>query len=465
MTFDFTTKTMIDKIKILIVDDEIPQQKILKLCFEKRGFEVFTAGSAEEGLEIFKSVRPPIVLTDMRMGTMSGLELLKKIKNLSADTEVIVITAYGEIEVAVEALKSGAADFILKPVNLENLVQAVNNAVERREILRPPEAPLKDSEEKNAIGTIITKNPSMLKLLESAKLVASSDATVIIRGESGTGKELLAHAIQQCSARKKQPFVVVNCAALNENLLESELFGHCKGAFTSAIQDRIGRFEEANKGTIFLDEIGDLPLGIQVKLLRALQEGEIQRVGENKTIKVDVRIIAATNQNLERMLAARTFRSDLYYRLNVITFELPALKDRPDDIPLLADYFLRQHSQKIGRSIPKFSEKALVSLKSYDFPGNIRELENIIQRVLVMTRDNIIEEINIPSNSAQIECIGDTPQSSGFDESLDSLLEKVERKKIIEALETEKYNFVKTAERLNISLRQLRYRVKKLGIK
>jgi len=456
------------KTKILIVDDEKPQQKILKLCFEKRGFDVYTASSGEEGFEIFKKVSPQIVLTDMRMGTMTGLELLKKIKEISFKTEIIVITAYGEIEVAVEALKSGAADFILKPVNLENLLQAVNNAITRLEIMDPisKSVPTKNLSAKNAVDKIITENSTMLNMLETAKLVAASDATVIIRGESGTGKELLAQVIQENSNRSRQPFVVVNCAALNENLLESELFGHCKGAFTSAVQDRMGRFEEANTGTLFLDEIGDLPLGTQVKLLRALQEGEIQKVGENKTIKVDVRVIAATNQNLERMMTLRTFRSDLYYRLNVITLELPELKNRKDDIPVLAEYFLQSYAKKLSRENPKISEEALNSLKSYSFPGNIRELENIIQRALVMTPGNIIKEINFSANNTtENEESEDNMDFLDNEEGLDSLLERVEHKKITKALAMEKYDIGKTADRLNISLRQLRYRIKKLGIK
>ena len=458
---------MNEKIKILIVDDEIPQQKILKLCFEKRGFDVYTAGSGEEGFETFKKVRPPIVLTDMRMGTMSGLELLKNIKKISSKTEVIIITAYSEIDVAVEALKNGAADFLLKPVELENLIQAVRNATIRCEIMTMASKPIhaKDFENQNAVDKIITQNLSMIKLIESTKLVAASEATVVIRGESGTGKELLAHVIQQCSKRSRQPFVVVNCAALNENLLESELFGHCKGAFTSAVQDRKGRFEEANTGTLFLDEIGDLPLGTQVKLLRALQEGEIQKVGENKTIKVDVRVIAATNQNLERMMTLRTFRSDLYYRLNVITLELPELKDRADDIPVLAEHFLQKHSKKLSREYPKISEEALISLKNYNFPGNIRELENIIQRTLVMSPGNVINEINFSVGTTENEEVEGSVDFSDSEEGLDSLLERVEHKKITEALIIEKYDIGKTAERLNVSLRQLRYRIKKLGIK
>jgi len=454
------------KIKLLIVDDEIPQQKILRVCFEKRGFNVTTAGSGKQALALFEKEKPDVVLTDMKMGGMSGMQLLKEIKNKSEKTEVILITAYGDVEVAVEALKSGAADFILKPVDLNNLIQVVNNAAERITIMDDIREQKKSETDDDNFNLIISNDDKMSKIIRTAKLAAQSDVTILIRGESGTGKELLASAIQRHSKRANKPFVVVNCAALNENLLESELFGHCKGAFTSAISDRVGRFEEADGGTVFLDEIGDIPLGTQVKLLRVLQEGEIQKVGENKVRKIDVRIITATNQNLETMIVNRTFRQDLYYRLNVIPFTLPPLRKRVDDIPLLANFFVKKYSASAGKEPPSFSEKAMKEFKNYPFHGNIRELQNIIQRTLVMNSGKIIDDIEFPRNP--ITNAGSNENSLdelNYENGLEDMLEKIEAKTIQKVLEEEKYNLQNTADKLKMSVRQLRYRISKLGIK
>jgi len=453
-------------IKLLIVDDEIPQLKILRVCFEKRGFSVLTADSGEEALTLFEKEKPDVVLTDMKMGGMSGMQLLKKIKNKSYKTEVILITAYGDVEVAVEALKSGAADFILKPVDLNNLIQVVNNAAKRIMIMDNLNEQKRDNADNDDFNLIITNDRKMLEIIHTAKLAAKSDVTILIRGESGTGKELLASAIQRHSKRADKPFVVVNCAALNENLLESELFGHCKGAFTSAISDRTGRFEEADGGTVFLDEIGDVPLGTQVKLLRVLQEGEIQKVGENKVRKIDVRIITATNQNLENMIVNRTFRQDLYYRLNVIPFTLPPLRDRVDDIPLLVNCLVKKYSGSAVGEIPSLSESAMEEFKNYPFHGNIRELQNIIQRTLVMNSGNLIDNIEFPKNPiTNSDSHNDFHNELNCENGLEDMLEKIEAKTIQNALEEEKYNLQNTADKLKMSVRQLRYRISKLGIK
>jgi DNA-binding NtrC family response regulator len=455
------------KIKLLVVDDEIPQQKILRVCFEKRGFSVLTAGSGEEALALFEKEKPDVVLTDMKMGGMSGMQLLKEIKNKSYRTEVILITAYGDVEVAVEALKSGAADFILKPVDLNNLIQIVNNAAKRITIMDDISEQKKSSADDDDFNLIITNDDDkMSKIIRTAKLAARSDVTILIRGESGTGKELLASAIQRHSKRADKPFVVVNCAALNENLLESELFGHCKGAFTSAISDRMGRFEEADGGTVFLDEIGDIPLGTQVKLLRVLQEGEIQKVGENKVRKIDVRIITATNQNLETMIVNRTFRQDLYYRLNVIPFTLPPLRERVNDIPLLVNCFVKKYSPSAGKEPPSFSEKAMKEFKNYPFHGNIRELQNIIQRTLVMNPGEIIDNIEFPRNPITNSDSDDNScDKLNYGNGLEDMLENIEAETIQKVLEEEKYNLQNTADKLKMSVRQLRYRISKLGIK
>ncbi len=450
---------------ILLVDDERPQLSILKLCFENRGYRVLTAESGFEALNLYDTYKPPVVIADVRMPGMDGLELLRRLKEQDEITEVIMITAYGDLDVAVKALKQGAADFILKPLNLENLVQVVNNAVARSKILSVsiPRSP--DDQADSAWQTILTNNTEMRKLIQRASLAAQSDASILIRGESGTGKELFAHAIQQSSPRARHPFVVVNCAALNENLLESELFGHCKGAFTGALQDRTGRFQEADSGTIFLDEIGDIPLGTQVKLLRVLQNGELQRVGENKTLQVNVRLIAATNQNLERMLAARSFREDLYYRLNVISLRIPPLRERTDDILFLADHFLALFAIVMKRPNPSLSSKAASILLRYSFPGNIRELENIIQRALVMTSSPLIQSLDIKDEYLpELELVSEVRQHETTQLNLTTLLESVERHAIENALKQTHNNLDAAAALLGISKRQLRYRKRKLDI-
>jgi len=450
---------------ILIVDDEIPQLAILKLCFSERGYSVYTAESGTEALSLFEAHHPPVVIADVRMPGMDGLDLLKELKSRSAGTEVILITAYGDLAVAIEALKNGAADFILKPLNLNNLVQVVHNALNRSKILSMPEETVSGSIASKSWDAVITQNDSVKSMIFRAKRAARSDASILIRGESGTGKELVARAIQKSSLRADNPFVIVNCAALNENLLESELFGHCKGAFTGALNDRIGRFEEADGGTVFLDEIGDFPLSVQVKLLRILQDGEFQKVGDNTPIHGDIRIIAATNRNLERMISVHSFREDLYYRLNVIQLRLPPLRERRDDILLLADHFLKKHAAIMERPVPRLSSKASQTLLAYAFPGNIRELENSIHRSLVLTdsdeiRNVDIKEMSLPAQEDSSESYEDTASKY----HLPDLLESVERHAIENALRQARGDLDQAAELLGISKRQLRYRKQKLDI-
>ncbi len=451
--------------KLLIIDDETAQLKVLRVCFERRGFSVLTADRGAKGIALFRDNQPPVVITDLRLGDMSGLDVLREIKTISPATEVIIITAYGDVEVAVDAVRGGAADFILKPLDLENLVQAVRNAVQRSALHVPTSAAAVSAAETFAGTMIITRNERMNSLLETAALAAKTDATILIRGESGTGKELMARAIRDASARSTFPFVTVNCAALNENLLESELFGHRKGAFTGAVQDRAGRFEDAHCGTVFLDEIGDLPLATQVKLLRVLQEGEFQRVGDNETHTVDVRIITATNQDLEHMLITRTFREDLYYRLNVIPLWLPPLRERRDDIELLAKHFISFYAQRMNRPVPSLSSAASNQLQRYDFPGNVRELENIIQRSMVFCQGNVIDKVSIithPSNSSAGAAL--SPSGDQGSEALQDMLDRIEKDALLRALDAAGGVQTKAAKMLGLTERQMRYRMKKLGL-
>ncbi|MCX7004966.1 MAG: sigma-54 dependent transcriptional regulator [bacterium] len=448
--------------RILIIDDEASQRKILQVCFEKRGYAVQSAATGEDGVQRCVTFHPHVVVTDYSLGGMNGLDVLEHIKRDAPATEVIIITAFGEMELVIKALRSGAADFILKPVELESLLQAVHNAAARARLLAAPLAP--GPAGVAPLADLITADPVVEHILLLAVRAAQSDATILIRGESGTGKELLARAIHHASLRADKPLVVVNCAALNENLLESELFGHCKGSFTGAVNDRVGRFAEADHGTIFLDEVGDLPLGTQVKLLRVLQNGELQRVGENRTTTVDVRVIAATNQDLEHMLGARTFRQDLYYRLNVVSFRLPPLRERPDDILPLAQHFLQRYARRLQRPVPALTARAHAMLARHPYPGNVRELENIIQRTLVLMVGDEIDTVTI-SADAHHPSSAAPPADSESEGNLDTMIDTLERATIERALQAANFNQSQAARTLGVTLRALRYRMQRLGLK
>jgi len=451
-----------DPTRILIIDDEASQRKILQVCFEKRGYAVQIAATGEDGVQRCATFHPHVVVTDYSLGGMNGLDVLERIKRDAPATEVIIITAFGEMELVIKALRSGAADFILKPVELESLLQAVHNAAARARMLAAPLAPSPAGVA--PLADLITADPVVEHILLLAVRAAQSDATILIRGESGTGKELLARAIHHASLRADKPLVVVNCAALNENLLESELFGHCKGSFTGAVNDRVGRFAEADHGTIFLDEVGDLPLGTQVKLLRVLQNGELQRVGENRTTTVDVRVIAATNQDLEHMLGARTFRQDLYYRLNVVSFRLPPLRERPDDILPLAQHFLQRYARRLQRPVPALTARAHAMLARHAYPGNVRELENIIQRTLVLMVGDEIDAVTI-SADAHHPSSAAPPADSEAEGNLDTMIDTLERATIERALQAANFNQSQAARTLGVTLRALRYRMQRLGLK
>lgn len=384
-----------NKNTILIIDDEPAILQVMEANLRVDGYGVQTAAGGFEGLNKLRQQRFDTVILDYQMPNLDGLTLLEEMKRLGIDIPVIVITAYGTIEQAVKAMRLGAIDYLTKPINYDELSLVVRNAVAKQNLVMEVERLRRVINEKYGFESIVGKNPKVQQIYELVANVAETDATILIRGETGTGKELIARAIHFNSLRKEKEFLKVNCAALTETLLESELFGHEKGAFTGALKTRIGRFEQANGGTLFLDEIGDISRSTQSKLLRVLQEMEFERVGGNDTIKVDVRLISATNKDLEELIKEGTFREDLYYRLNVMPIEVPALRDRPDDIPLLALHFLKVYTERHNKKIASIAPEALQRLTNYDWPGNIRELKNIIERAVLMERGEVISEATV----------------------------------------------------------------------
>ena len=385
---------------LLIIDDEADIQRSFRRLFASPDLEVVTASSGEEALEIIPRVQPDLVLMDVRMGGMSGLETLRRLRESDARLPVIMMTAYGTTQTAIEAMKLGAFDYLLKPFDVPKLKELVAGALRAARQMRAVVTvhPMVESDDYD-LG-IVGKSSAMQTVFKLIGQLASSDATALITGESGTGKELVARAIYSHSGRARQPFVAINCAAIPEGLLESELFGHEKGAFTGAAQQRIGKFEQCNRGTIFLDEIGDMPLATQTKILRVLQSGTFERVGGNETVKVDVRVIAATNKPLEQAVAGRTFREDLFYRLNVVRVPLPPLRERREDIPLLVEYFLRRLGREAGRPPKAMVPDVLRALDAHHWPGNVRELENAIRRASVVATGDTILTRDLPPEIA-----------------------------------------------------------------
>ncbi|MGE3308561.1 MAG: sigma-54-dependent transcriptional regulator [Limisphaerales bacterium] len=398
--------------KLLIIDDEADILRSFRRLFESPDLEVLTAGSGEEALEVIPRIRPDLVLMDVRMGGMSGLETLRRLRESDARLPVIMMTAYGTTQTAIEAMKLGAFDYLLKPFDVPKLKELVAGALRAARQMKAVVTihPMVEADDYD-LG-IVGKSAAMQNVFKLIGQLAASDATALITGESGTGKELVARAIYSHSGRARQPFVAINCAAIPEGLLESELFGHEKGAFTGASQQRIGKFEQCNLGTIFLDEIGDMPLSTQTKILRVLQSGTFERVGGNETVKVDVRVIAATNRPLEQAVAARAFREDLFYRLNVVRVPLPPLRERREDIPLLVEYFLRRFGREAGRPPKALVPDVLRALQAHHWPGNVRELENAIRRAsVVATGDTILTrdlppEISSVPNTAPADRMG-----------------------------------------------------------
>jgi two-component system NtrC family response regulator len=448
---------MSDFFRILVVDDEAAQRELISGYLKKQGYEVFAAANGEQALKHFRQEPFELILTDQRMPTLSGLDLLKAARAINPETNVIVMTAYGNIETAVEAMKEGAADYLTKPLNLDELSHRIERIRERQRLYAENKELREELRQRHRIENIIGESGQMLEVISLVGRVAPSEATVLIRGESGTGKELIAKAIHYASPRATKPLIRVNCAALPENLLESELFGHERGAFTGAIASRKGRFELADGGTLFLDEIGDLPPHLQAKLLRVLQEREFERVGSSKPLSVNVRMLSATHRDLEARIKTGEFREDLYYRLNVVTIMLPPLRERRPDIPALMDHFLRLFAQKNGKVIRGFTREARNALLRYDFPGNVRELENLIERAVVLTRDDVIGRGDMPLTLEESEAKNDQ------ETRLVTVVEGLERRMIKDALAQAGGIQTRAAEALGITERALRYKLKKYG--
>jgi DNA-binding NtrC family response regulator len=445
--------------KILVVEDNDVLRSSVVQALVETGHSVIEVGDGEEATERLQQESYDVVLTDMRMPKKNGLEVLRFAKQVNELTVVIMMTAFATIESAVEAMKNGAYDYIQKPFELEELEVKINRALEHRRdsgVLQLLRSQSSISLEHN---NIVGNSPQIRKIFEIIKKIAKSNASILITGETGTGKELIASLAHYNSLRAKQSFVKVNCAALQENLLESELFGHEKGAFTSADRQRIGRFEQANGGTLFLDEIGDMSPGTQAKVLRVLQEQEFERLGGMKTIKVDVRIIAATNKNLKEAITSNTFREDLYYRLNTVSIETPALRERKEDVLPLANFFAKKYSEELKKSITGFTPQAVKYLNRHNWPGNIRELQNAIERAVLMAESNLIgvEDLSLsPANgdAFSIDAIGIKIPPSGIK------LDDLERTTIIEALKMTNWVQKDAAELLGVSRRVLNYKVK-----
>jgi len=449
---------MADLFRILVVDDEATQRELVCGYLKKQGFEVLAASSAERALELFRQEPVELILTDQRMPNLSGLELLKAAQAINPETNVIMMTAYGNIETAVEAMKAGAADYLTKPLHLEELLQKIQRIRERCRLYEENRELREELKERHRIEGIIGESGQMLEVISLVQRIAPSEATVLIRGESGTGKELIAKAIHYASRRVARPLVRVNCAALPENLLQSELFGHEKGAFTGAVAARKGRFELADGGTLFLDEIGDLPLHLQAKLLRVLQEREFERVGSSQTVKVNVRVLSATNRALETMIKSGQFREELYYRLNVVTLLLPPLRERRQDLPALMEHFLKHFAAKNSKTIRGFSQEARQALLRYDYPGNVREIENLIERAVVLTRDDVVGRGDLPLT------LEETEERTEQETQLTAALEGLERRMIKDALARTGGIQTRAAEFLGITERALRYKLKKYGL-
>jgi two-component system NtrC family response regulator len=444
--------------RILVVDDEPAQRELIAGFLAKRGFDARLAAGGEEALARFRREPVELILTDQKMPGLSGLELLQAARAINPEVAVIVMTAYGTIETAVEAVKRGASDYLTKPLNLDELLHRIGQVRDRCLLVAENRELREALDERHRVEGIIGESGRMQETLSLVRRVAASDATVLIRGESGTGKELIAKAIHHASARAAGPLVRVNCAALPEGLLESELFGHEKGAFTGAVAARQGRFEAAQRGSLFLDEIGDLPLHLQVKLLRALQEREIERVGSSRSIAVDVRLLAATHRDLEALVAAGKFREDLYYRIDVVTITVPPLRERREDIPLLLDHFVERFARANGRKMRGLTTEARDALLRYDYPGNVRELENLVERAVVLTRDDVIGLDDLPLTVRDVE-------KSGPDgRTLPAAVEGLERRMIQEALLRAGGTQTRAAESLGISERVLRYKLRKYGL-
>jgi len=447
---------------VLVVDDEQSVREALRDILEDNGYQVNSASNGREGLEMIDRLNPVAVLLDIRMPEMDGIKALEIINQRGSKVPVILMTAYGSTETTIEGMRLGAFDYLMKPLKVNEILDSLRKAAEIKEMLaqtrhEDPNHPKVKS------NIMIGNSPIMQNIYKTIGRVSNSTATVLIRGDSGTGKELVAQAIHENSVRKGNKFVKINCASIPENLLESELFGHEKGAFTGAVAFKQGKFELAHKGTIFLDEIGEMSLTIQAKLLRVLQEREFERVGGTETIRINVRIVAATNKNLERSIEEGTFREDLYYRINVVEVLLPPLKERREDIPALINHIIKSCSHEYNKPINGFTREAQAILESYDWPGNIRELKNICVRAVLMSCGPLLTVDDLPlglrKNSRRVEWLGEIQG-----DSLKEIVAEVEREVILKALEENNWNRSATAQALKVNRSSLYAKMKELGI-
>lgn len=451
-------------LEVLVVEDERSQREMLAEFLRKEGHQVVEASDGEGALDLIRGGSFEVVILDQKLPRMSGIQVLEEAKRIQPELDVLMVTAYGTIESAVEAMKKGAFDYITKPIDLEELLLTLGRMAERQTLIRENEILRERLREKGVDpGQLIYKSGDMAEVVNLAGRVAPSKAAVLILGESGTGKELLARLLHFLSPRSRNPLITVNCAALPESLLESELFGHERGAFTGAVQRRIGLFEQADGGTLFLDEIGDLSPSVQVKLLRFLQEGEFQRVGGSGILRADVRVISATHRDLEQALREGSFREDLFYRLNVVTLRVPALRDRRQDIRPLVEHFVGRYARENGKKIEGVSREAMDLLLRYDYPGNVRELENIIERAVVITRGTVIQTEDLPFGLRSPREGHPEPIQEGS--GLRAAVESLEKRLIERAMAEAQFNQSKAARLLGLSERMLRYKLKKYGLR
>ena len=449
--------------RILIVDDEPSMQEFLEILLQREGHQVVTCGSASEATVALECDEFDLVLSDIQMPGMSGMELLHHVQDVAPEALVILITAHGTTESAVEAMKHGAYDYLTKPCSVDEIRLVVQKALEKRD-LSSENVRLRQLVNRVSLPAVTGRSAQMAEVFELVRQVAPTRTNVLITGESGTGKELIARALQSLSGRRELPFVAVNCAAIPENLLESELFGHVKGAFTGAIAHKMGLFEIADGGTLFLDEVGELPLPLQVKLLRAIQYRTFKRVGGTEDIRVDMRIVCATNRKLDEDVRSGRFREDLFYRLNVIEIHIPPLRERPEDIPELVEHFLRKFSAEMNKKLHAVEPAVLEALEGYAFPGNVRELENIIERAVTLARGETLKPACLPRTVLEpaAPSRGEAFPSQGVD--LDARLAELERSLIRAALERSAGVKKRAAGLLGVSFRSLRYRLEKLGM-
>ncbi|MFI5303948.1 MAG: sigma-54-dependent transcriptional regulator [Nitrospiria bacterium] len=448
---------------ILVIDDEKHQRDILKMILEENGYKIETASSSQQGIKIFKQGNIDLVLTDLKLPDTVDLSGVDSLFQVNPNACVMIMTAHGSIDSAVEAMRKGAFDYLTKPLDKAELLISIQRAFERIDLLRENKNLRQQLGEKFNLQNIIGKHPSMQELFKIIQKISGSGSTILICGESGTGKELIARAIHFNSSRKNGPFRAINCAAIPESLIENELFGHEKGSFTGATGMEIGLFEAADKGTLFLDEVGDLSQHIQAKLLRALQEKEIRRIGAKEDRKIDVRVVAATNKNLAQEIKKGAFREDLFYRLNIISVQLPPLRERGSDIPALIEHFLKKFNQESGKKIKGLSKDAMRFLLNYSWPGNVRQLEGVIERTVLLCESEIIELNDLP---AEIKKTSYPLSEIDFDLPAEGFsLEEFEKQLLVKAMDKSDWTITKAAKMLGLSYKTLQYRLDKFNLK